>query len=114
MKTPSYAFSPALESNVTVFFELHRAGTFCGAARVKAAPTRDRRLGRAQRYAVEITIEYHRIKEWLPLFDAADMVTRIECSSGIVSDRVGVTRTRAGDDGRTATVVMEALVVLPT
>jgi len=48
------------------------------------------------------------------LFDAADMVTRIECSSGIVSDRVGVTRTRAGDDGRTATVVMEALVVLPT
>lgn len=113
MNTPSAAFAPALASNVTVFFELHRAGTFAGAARAKADPSRDRRLGRTQRYSVEITIEHGRIKEWLPLFDAADMVTRIECSSGIVSDRVGVTRMRAGDDGRTATVVMEAIVVLP-
>jgi hypothetical protein len=110
MNTPNIAFEPPNETHVTVHFELHPAGTFAGRSCAKAAPTFHPKLGRVQKHLIAVTIERERIPEWLPLFDAADIVSQVECSNGIASGRVSVKMVRAAQDSRSATVVMEALV----
>lgn len=104
------AFEPPNETHVTVHFELHASGTFAGRSCAKAAPTIHPKLGRVQKHLIAVTIDREHIPEWLPLFDAADIVNHVECSNGIESQRVSVKMVRAARDSLSATVVMEALV----